>query len=191
MARHNSRPDAADDDFEPVSKSQLKRESDALQEMGEALIPLDKKLLQSLNLPERLYNALIEAKKLTANGAVARQKQYIGKWMRQIDPAPIKELLDAIAGVSDRHNAWLHQLERQRDQLVDDPKALESFIAAHPQADVQQLRQLIRNIHKEREQQKPPKAFRELFQLLKSYHPEPALPGAELDKGDDDDKDET
>ncbi|KAF0814188.1 hypothetical protein IGB42_01085 [Andreprevotia sp. IGB-42] len=186
MPRHNKQTEPTDDEIELVSKSQMKRDSAALQAMGEALIPLDKKLLQSLNLPERLYNALIDAKKITANGAVARQKQYIGKWMRHVDPAPIQELLDSIAGVSDRHNAWLHQLERQRDKLVDDPKALEAFIAEFPQADVQQLRQLIRNALKEREQQRPPKAFRELFQLLKQYQPEPALPGAHLDTAEED-----
>ncbi|WP_051709635.1 ribosome biogenesis factor YjgA [Andreprevotia chitinilytica] len=186
MAKHNSSKQDADDEIETVSKSQMKRDSIALQELGAALIPVDKKRLESLHLPERLLTAILDAKRITANGATARQKQYIGKLMRDVDPAPIRELLDAMAGVSDRHNAWLHQLERLRDRLIDDPKALESFIVEHPQADIQQLRQLIRNVLKEREQLKPPKAFRELFQVLREYIPEPALPGTDADAFDGD-----
>ena len=91
-----------DDEIIYVSKSEMKRDMVALQELGEKLIPLDKKLLATLNLPERLYDALIEAKRLTAHGAVSRQKQLIGKLMRHVDPAPIQELLDKIAGVSDQ-----------------------------------------------------------------------------------------
>lgn len=175
-----SQPDHDDDDIEIVSKSQMKREMSALQDLGEALIPLDAKVLQTLNLPERLYNAIIEAKRIKANGAIARQRQFIGKLMRNVDPAPIHALLDARAGVSDRHNAWLHQLERTREKLITDAKAAESLIAEHPGVDIQRLRQLIRAAQKERAdleagKQIPPKAFRELFQLLKDIIPEPPL----------------
>ncbi|WP_148716176.1 ribosome biogenesis factor YjgA [Chitinolyticbacter meiyuanensis] len=169
-----------DDDIEYVSKSQMKRDMTALQDLGEALIPLEPKVLQTLDLPERLYNALIEAKRLKANGAIARQKQYIGKLMRDVDPAPIQALLDARAGVSDRHNAWLHQLERARERLIGDAKTVEAFVEQHPGLDIQRLRQLIRAAQKERAdaaagKQVPPKAFRELFQLLKEIIPEPPL----------------
>jgi ribosome-associated protein len=155
----------------------MKRDMVALQELGEALIPLDKKQLKNLNLPDKLYDALVEAKRLTAHGAISRQKQYIGKLMRQVDPEPIREFLDAINGVSDRHSAWLHRLERLREQLVSDPKAIEKLLEECPTVDVQRLRQLIRNAQKEREQTKPPKSFREIFQLLKEYIPEPPIPG--------------
>ncbi|WP_091189592.1 ribosome biogenesis factor YjgA [Formivibrio citricus] len=165
------------DDIIYVSKSEMKRDMLALQELGEALIPLDKKLLATLNLPEKLYDALIEAKRLTAHGAISRQKQYIGKLIRNVDPAPIRELLDKIAGVSDRHSAWLHRLERLREQLMTDPKALEKLLEECPTMDIQRMRQLVRNAQKEREQTKPPKAFREIFQLLKEYIPEPPIPG--------------
>lgn len=174
-----------DDEIIYVSKSEMKRDMAALQELGEKLIPLDKKLLATLNLPERLYDALIEAKRLTAHGAISRQKQLIGKLMRQVDPAPIQELLDKIAGVSDRHSGWLHQLERLREKLLTDPKAIEAFVAEYPQVEVQRLRQLIRNAQKEREQQKPPKNFRELFQLLKECIPEPPIPGVTLKTEDE------
>ncbi|XZG71692.1 ribosome biogenesis factor YjgA [Chitinibacteraceae bacterium HSL-7] len=169
-----------DDDIEYVSKSQMKRDMNALQDLGEALIPLDRSVLESLDLPERLVNALVEAKRLKAHGAIARQKQFIGKLMRDVDPAPIQALLDARAGVSDRHNAWLHQLERTRERLLTDTKLLEQLIAEHPELDVQRMRQLIRAANKERADQAagkfaPPKAFREIFQILKELLPEPPL----------------
>ena len=166
-----------DDEIIYVSKSEMKRDMTALQDLGEALIALDKKQLATLNLPERLYDALIEAKRLTAHGAISRQKQFIGKLMRHVDPAPIQGLLDKIAGVSDRHSAWLHKLERLRETLLSDAKALENFVAEYPQVDIQRMRQMIRNAQKEREQQKPPKNYRELFQLLKEYIPEPPIEG--------------
>ncbi|WP_043649237.1 ribosome biogenesis factor YjgA [Chitinilyticum litopenaei] len=183
-----------DDDIEPLSKTQLKRESEELQALGEKLIPLDRKQLETLQLPDKLFDALLEAKRLKAHGAIARHKQFIGKLMRNVDPAPIQALLDKLAGVSDTHNAWLHGLERQRDRLLSDPKALEVLIDEQPQLDVQQVRQLIRNAQKEKAslgspKPLPMKAYRELFQLLKSCHPEPALPGtlpATSDDGHDD-----
>ena len=170
-----------EEDIIYVSKSEMKRDMLALQNLGEALIPLDKKLLATLNLPEKLFDALIEAKRLTAHGAISRQKQYIGKLIRHVDPAPIRELLDKIAGVSDRHSAWLHRLERLREQLMTDPKAVEKLLADCPNIDIQRLRQMIRNAQKEREQNKPPKSFREIFQLLKEYIPEPPIPGVNRD----------
>ncbi|GGP27409.1 hypothetical protein GCM10010971_32280 [Silvimonas amylolytica] len=173
---HNDSYDQHDDDVELVSKSQMKREMTALQDLGAELIPLDIKLLEPLGLPERLVAAIREAKRLKAHGAIARHKQYIGKLMREVDPEPIRALLARIAGQSDEHNAWLHKLERLREKMLTEPKAVEAFVAEHPAVDVQHLRQLIRNAVKEREQQKPPKAFRELFQLLKEQFAQPVQP---------------
>ncbi|GAB7128353.1 ribosome biogenesis factor YjgA [Silvimonas sp. JCM 19000] len=165
-----------DDDVELISKSQAKRDSTRLQELGEQLVALDIKVVSTLGLPERLVEAIRECKRLRSHGALSRQKQFIGKLMRQVDPEPIQALLDRMAGTSDEHNAWLHKLERTREQMLADGKTVEAFVAEYPAVDVQHLRQLIRNALKEREQQKPPKAYRELFQLLKEYIPEPALP---------------
>ena len=177
--------DLPDDDIEYVSKTEMKREMSALQELGEKLIPLDKKQLATLNLPERLFDAVMAAKKITANGATARQKQFIGKLMRHVDPEPINELLAKLAGLSDRHSAWLHKLERMRENMLTDSKVVENFVTEHPSVDIQHLRQLIRNALKEREQAKPPKAFREIFRLVKQYMPEPSLPGLEPEQDDE------
>lgn len=180
--------DLPDDDIEYVSKTEMKREMTALQQLGEKLIPLDKKQLATLKLPERLFDAILAAKKITANGATARQKQFIGKLMRDVDPEPINELLNKLAGLSDRHSAWLHRLERLREGMLADPKVVENFVNEHPTVEIQQLRQLVRNALKERELQKPAKAFRELFKLIKQYIPEPALPGLEVSAPEEEDE---
>ena len=176
---NNESIDQHDDDVELASKSQMKREATALQDLGGQLLPLDMKLIQTLGLPDRLVEAIREFKRLKANGAIARQKQFIGKLMRDVDPAPIHALLARVSGQSDTHNAWLHKLERLRDKMLEDPKAVETFVADYPDVNVQQLRQLIRNTLRERELQKPPKSFRELFQLLKQHIQEPTVPSVE------------
>ncbi|WP_373975164.1 DUF615 domain-containing protein [Chitinibacter sp. SCUT-21] len=185
-----------DDEIEGVSKSQLKREANALQELGATLMTYSIKQLAPLNLPEKLVDALAEGKRITANGAIARHKQYVGKLMRDIDPAPIYAFLDALNGDSDKHTAWLHQVERLREKMLADSKTVEQFIADFPDVDIQHLRQLVRNAAKERQAQESgkqvaPKAYRELFQLIKTYIKEPALPslGGDTDT-DEEDNDE-
>lgn len=171
------------DSDEPVgiiSKSQAKREATELQKLGTTLLEYTPKQLLPLNLPENLLQALKEGRKITANVATARQKQYIGKLMRNIDPAPIYAFLDAQKGITNEHNIWLHQIERLRERMITDAKAVEKFISDYPEVDIQYLRQLIRNAQKERQQQEagkhiPPKAFRELFQLMKTFIKEPAV----------------
>lgn len=183
-----------DDEIEGVSKSQLKREATALQELGATLMTYSAKQLAPLNLPEKLMDALSEGRRITANGATARHKQYIGKLMRDVDAAPIYAFLDALNGDSDKHTAWLHQVERLREKMLADTKVVEQFIADYPEVDIQHLRQLIRNAIKERQAQEsgkhmPPKAFRELFQLIKSHIKEPALPSL-TDGQEDEDSEE-
>ena len=170
------------DSDEPVgiiSKSQAKREATELQKLGATLLEFSPKQLFPLNLPENLLQAIQEGRKITANVATARHKQYIGKLMRNIDPALIYAFLDAQKGITNEHNIWLHQIERLRERMLVDAKAVEKFIADYPEVDIQHLRQLIRNAQKERQQQEagkhtPPKAFRELFQLMKNFIKEPA-----------------
>jgi len=89
--------------------------------------------------------------------------------MRSTDPVPIQAALDAIAGVSAAENQRMHRLERLRLKLLEDePAALAEIVAAHPAADLQQLRQLRRNALKEQEQSRPPRTFREIYRFLKS-----------------------
>lgn len=150
------------------SKSQQKRAMEALQELGAALVEVPRERLAKIEMPDALRLAIREAQKIPARTeARRRQLQYIGKLMRSADPAPIKAALDEMAGVSAAATARMHALERLRLRLLEDESALGEILAAHPAADIQHLRQLRRNALKEAELNKPPRAFREIFRVLK------------------------
>ncbi|WP_047541309.1 ribosome biogenesis factor YjgA [Methylotenera versatilis] len=153
--------------IEPISKTKLKAEADAQQAIGKKLINLSKDKLIKLDLPEALFDAVMEAKRLTANGAVRRQLQYIGRLMRDVDNAPIVEQLSAWEGKNTQENARFHTMERWRARLIAEPNALSEFLTKFPQADIQQIRTLIRNAQREATAEKPPKSSRELFKLIR------------------------
>lgn len=150
-----------------VSKSQRKREMTALQDLGTALVKLPRARLDKLDLPEALRGAITEAQRLTSHGALRRQMQYIGRLMREVDAAPIAEQLAAAQGESAAAKAEFHALENWRARLIGDDQALGDWLARHPDSDVQQLRQLIRNARREAVEGKPPKFSRALFRLLR------------------------
>lgn len=152
----------------PPSKTQLKAEADAQQALGVRLTELSKDKLVKLNLPEELFEAVLESKKITANGAIRRHRQYLGRLMREIDTTPITEQLARWDGKHTAENAYFHGLERWRDRLINDSNALSEFMELHPVTDSQQLRTLIRNAQKEHAANKPPKSSRELFKLLRA-----------------------
>jgi ribosome-associated protein len=93
--------------------------------------------------------------------------QYIGRLMRGVDPEPIREALAAAEGRSARETARQHRLERLRAELIESEETLARIAADYPGADVQRLRQLRRSALLEHEQGKPPRAFRELFRVLR------------------------
>ena len=156
-----------DDSPEKPSKSQIKREMTALQALGTELVELGRDQLARIDLPDDLREAVRDAQRFTQHGARRRQLQYIGRLMRDVDPAPIRAALDAIRGVSAAATARLHALERLRTRLMEDEDALGEIARAYPDADLQHLRQLRRNALKEQEQTKPPRAYRELFRVLR------------------------
>ena len=152
-----------------TSKSQRKRDSTALQDLGAALVELSPERLAKIEMPGNLREAVLAAQRISKHGGHKRQLQYIGKLMRSVDPEPIREALDALAGVSATEKARMHYLENLRARLLEhETRTLAEIVAAHPGADLQQLRQLCRNARKEHEQQKPPRSFREIFRFLKS-----------------------
>ncbi len=157
----------------PPSKTKIKKQMLELQDLGKTLTGLSREKLLDLDLPENLLEAIIEYKRMTKFGALNRQLQYIGRLMRDVEPAPIQAKLDAWNGVSRQHTAWLHQVEHWRDRLLEQPDSLTELLAAYPDADAQHLRTLIRNAQKEKELLKPPKSYRELFQVLRDIIPEP------------------
>ncbi|GEM_PF-166305 len=157
----------------PPSKTKIKKQMHELRDLGKELTELGKDQLAQLDIPENLRDALREMKSINKFGAQRRQIQYIGKLMRDVDPAPILAKLDAWKGKSQHHVAYMHQIERWRDRLLESDVALTELLSAHPQADAQRLRTLIRNAQKEMEAQKPPKNYREIFQVLREIIPEP------------------
>lgn len=176
----------ADSDADlPPSKTQLKAEADAQQALGVRLTELSKDKLLKLNLPDEVFEAVLESRKITANGAIRRHRQYLGRLMREIDTAPIIEQLARWDGKHTAENAYFHGLERWRDRLINDSKAISEFMELHPSTDSQQLRTLIRNAQKELAANKPPKSSRELFKLLREItgneNPDTDLLSAETD----------
>lgn len=160
-----------DDDNGPEylgpSKSQRKRESTALQDLGAELVELSPERLKKIEMPDNLREALREAQRITAHGARRRQLQLIGKIMRSVDPAPLQAALDEVKGLSAAATARQHRLEKLRERLLADDSAFAELATDYPGADIQKLRQLRRNALKEAEQKKPPRAYRELFRELR------------------------
>lgn len=151
-----------------------------VQAIGEQLTELGMDKLKQLALPERLLDAVLEMKRINKFGARRRQMQYIGRLMREVETGPIVARLEAWNGKSDQHIAWLHQLERWRDRLLESDGALTELLAAYPAVDAQRLRTLVRNAHREKELVKPPKSYREIFQVLREILPEQAGHSSEI-----------
>jgi ribosome-associated protein len=156
-----------DDYIEEKSKSQLKREADALQKIGEQLISMSAQELEGIPLPDNLLSAITDARQMKM-GALKRQRQFIGKLMRDLDPEPIITALEARKAKALEQNRNFHRLEAWRDRLLDEgDAALNDFLGDYPSADRQKLRQLMRQAKKEAEQSKPPKSARNLFRYLR------------------------
>jgi ribosome-associated protein len=162
------------------SRTELKHESEDLQKLGIRLMELRRDLFERLQLPERLVEAMDEAKRITNFEGKRRQMQYVGKLMRGLEEeqlAAARTALDEQHQGSARESQALHDAERWRDDLIDKEEALEAWITAHPDTDTQQLRALIRQARKERMPSQDEtsrglvprhgRAYREIFQLVK------------------------
>lgn len=154
-------------DEAPISKTQRKKRVAALQDLGAELVALNDERLATIELPERLRDAVMQARRITPFEARRRQMQYIGKLMRSVDPEPIRVALDVWQAQSRRGTAVFRRVEAWRERLLADPGALAALLAEHPGADAQQLRVLIRNVRSERAAHAPPRSYRALFQLLR------------------------
>ena len=151
-----------------VSKSEIKRDAEDLKQFGEKLVNLTKANLTKVPLDDSLKDAIELAQRLQKE-ARRRQLQYIGKLLRSIDAEPIREALEKIENKHNQQQAMLHKLEILRDELiVKGDAALTDLLNEYPSADRQQLRNLIRAAQKEKEQNKPSKAYREIYQILKT-----------------------
>ena len=146
-----------------------------LQAIGVELVELPDSQLAQIEMPDKLRDAVLQAKRIKAHEGKRRQIQYIGRLMRDVDPAPLREALDALNGQSAAEGARHRRLETLREKLLADDTALTDYVSTHAGADLQELRTLIRNARREQKEGKPPRAFRELFRRLKSLDA-PAAP---------------
>lgn len=154
---------------ESPSRSQEKREAEALQKLGEQLISLPKKQLEMLPLPDSLRDAIEQARRITSHSALKRQRQYLGRLMREIDPQPLRSKLDELRGADKAAKARFHQNERWRDRLImEGDAAFAEFLAQHSGADRQHLRRLMRDAASEAAAGRPPRHARELLRYIQS-----------------------
>lgn len=156
------------------SRSKLKAESDALQKLGVQLLDLPETRLKKLDLPEKLFEAVQEAKRISNFEGKRRQMQYIGKLMRKVDPAPIEAAVIAAKKGSATETLMLHRAEKWRDDLIAVDGTFDLWMREHPNTDTQHLRSLIRQAKKAivpdagaGEAQRQSKTYREIFQLVK------------------------
>lgn len=167
----------------PPSKTQLKAEADEKQALGEALLTLRSDLMVRLDLPDKLLDALKEAKRITNFEGRRRQMQFIGKLMRTLDMTPIRAAIDEQANGSADLTLALHLAEQWRDKLMDSDDALSQWLTDYPATDSQQLRALIRQARKDMAKPETPgeaprhaKSYREIFQLVKLAMAQEAKP---------------
>ncbi len=176
-------------EYERPSKSQLKREMTALQKLGEELVAEPRDRVKRVPMPEDVREAILECQEIKDHEGRRRQMQYVGKKMRTLEEAEIaiiQKTLDSWRGLSRADTAALHAMERRRDKLLKEDQALTSLLTQYPSLDAQHLRTLIRNARKEQAENKPPKAYRELFQLLKQLQgATPSTTARDIDNDDE------
>ena len=183
-------------EYERPSKTEMKRQSDALQDLGRELVEAPRDRVKRVPMPEDVRDVILECQNIKNHEGRRRQMQFIGKKMRTLseeEVAIIKRTIEGWKGASKADTAALHALERRRDKLLADDKALTALLEEAPHLDVQHLRTLIRNARKEQAENKPPKAYREIFQILKDLNKPAAAtpsPGEDVDvdapEGDED-----
>jgi ribosome-associated protein len=161
-------PEDEQSEFDGPSKSQRKRDADALQALGVALLDLPPADLEALPLPEKLRDALELLRRITSRGAQVRQKQYIGKLMRKIDIEPIGAAIERQRIAQANQSRDFHRLEAWRDRLLAEGEpALAALLSTHPHADASRIRRLLGEAARERAAEKNPAAARELFRYLR------------------------
>jgi len=156
-----------DDEIFWVSKSEIKRDAEELKKLGAELVALGKNALDKIPLDADLRAAIELAQRIKMEGR-RRQLQLIGKMLRSREEEPIRLALDKLKNRHNQQVALFHKLEGLRDRLVEQgDDVIAEVIALYPDADRQQLRSMIRNAQKEKATNKPPKAYRQIFQYLR------------------------
>ena len=152
----------------PPTKSELKRQAQDVQDLADRLIGAPEDLVAGLALPEKLGDAIALARRITAHGALLRQRQFVAKLMRGVDPAPIRAALEADALTARLEAAQFKRAERWRDRLVSErDRAIDEFLGEFPAADREELSRLVTAAAAERGGSAPPGAGRELFRWIR------------------------
>ena len=183
--------------YDRPSKTELKRQSDALQDLGHQLVDQPRDRVKRVPMPEDVRDAILECQSIKNHEGRRRALQFVGKKMRTLseeEVAVIVRTIEGWSGASKADTAALHALERRREKLLADEKALTTLLGEHPELDAQHLRTLIRNARKEQAENNPPKAYREIFQILKDLDAKgraaAKAAGAEADDEEDDSDDD-
>ena len=157
-----------DELYDGPSKSQLKRDSHHMVDVGEEILKLSSQDIRSLQLPDELDAAIATALKIKSRSGLKRQRLYIGKLLRSMDSEAIESQLRKIQHRHDTNTAQFKRLEKWRDSLVDnDKQTLNDVIAHFPDIDRQHINQLIRAANQEKQRGKTPTASRKLFKYLR------------------------
>ncbi len=152
----------------PPSKSQQKRDVEALQKLGISLAELNPEQLAGIPLTPALEKAIREYPHIKKREALRRHRQYIGRLMREADHEAIAAALEGVTENQQRMARLFHTMEQWRDDLIaGDQQQMETFIREFPEVDRQNLRQLVQNAKQERAQQKTPANARKLFKLIR------------------------
>jgi ribosome-associated protein len=139
-----------------------------LQKLGERLTKASPGIIARMPLSADMLAALDEAKRIKSHNAMRRHYRRLAKLLRLEELEVIQRIIDE---VDDKHSAGVarfHGLERWRDRLIDgDSEDFGAFLTEFPEADRQQLRQLIQAVQRERQREQPPAAYRKLFKYLR------------------------
>ncbi len=168
-AGHDAAPEAGDD-FDKPSKTRLKQQAHALQALGRELAELPANRLAAIELPDALRSAIAEYLRTRSHEGKRRQLQFVGKQMRFVDPAPLREAVDAYRLGSAKDTLALHLAERWRDEMVAGDEAIGRWANDYPASDLQRLRSLVRAARKDGAApvgQRNGRSYRELFQFIK------------------------
>ena len=177
-------------EYRDISRSENRRQALEVLALGEQLVGLTPAQLAKLPIPEDLMPHIEYTKRITSHGARKRQLAFLAKQMRRESDETlqaIRDVLDASSEVSRREVAQMHRVEQWRERLLSQgDAALAELIAQFPDADRQQLRTLVRNALAEKARNKPPRAFRELFQVLRELLASGAADGLAEDAAEPD-----
>lgn len=162
---------AQEEDDEPLydgpSKSQRKRDSQAMQDLGAELTQLPADVLKRAGLPEDIMAAIDDFRRMKSFGAQRRQLQFLGKIMRAYDGEAIREAVNRANGTSTMAQSAKRRCERLIAQFIESDETFTGFVNTHPDCDIKRIRQLTRLARKEKEAQQTKKpASRELYQVL-------------------------